>query len=563
VKILVIQTSRFGDLLQTTPMLHALRRRYPDASITVLSRYNVLEIYKDNPDIDYIELFNIEEYTNRLLNNPGDTYRSYTELRDAVNRLKSMKFDLLVNTTHDRFSTFLSYLIGSSEIKGMYLSPNKRLKIHIDGFWFRYLRCTSEFRQIAPFNLSDIYKNAIGGDQDTRKLFFNLEPKNELEAQNILIESPDTKICYIGFQLGTSTGNRRWPLQYFAKLGDMLQEQKGNRVVLLGSKDEKNLGKEITIQMKNAPINLIGKTNISLLAAILKRLSLLVTNDTGTMHLAEAVDTKCVSLFFESANPFQTGPYGSEHIICSPDLECFPCSTTFQCDDKKCLNVIPSEIVCQLVNYKLGKVDAQQIQIPEGMQAHETRFDRLGVWDVWPFNKISLNKNELARRLYRRMWIKYSEETEDIHLEKKEDDLQSAQVEELKPWYQCYKTEVSYLQGWFEEFRASLNLIERKTDNGISLIDDIISESVNVPFDRNAVIMKSEDLERIDKEIIQLGESTLMLRQMSSLFKLELEQIEDTNFFIMLNQWKQTYERLKHWECLLREDINLMSEILN
>ena len=103
--ILVIQLSRFGDLLQTTPMLRALRVRYPQAQITVLSRYNLLQIYRDNPNVDQVELFDIEDYTKKYLSAPSDLFAAYHELKDAVMRLRSGKFDLVLNATHDRFST--------------------------------------------------------------------------------------------------------------------------------------------------------------------------------------------------------------------------------------------------------------------------------------------------------------------------------------------------------------------------------------------------------------------------------------------------------------------------
>jgi ADP-heptose:LPS heptosyltransferase len=141
VKILIIQLSRFGDLLQTTPMLRRIRSRYPDAAITVLSRYNVIEILRDNPDLDHIELFNIEDYTRRMLESPRDLLSAHRELKDAVARLKSSRFDLVINATHDRFSTFLTYLLQPPEIKGMHLSAKEgdALRIRIDGFWFKYL----------------------------------------------------------------------------------------------------------------------------------------------------------------------------------------------------------------------------------------------------------------------------------------------------------------------------------------------------------------------------------------------------------------------------------------
>jgi len=561
VKILVIQTSRFGDLIQTTPMLHVLRRKYPEASITVLSRYNVMEIYKENPDVDYVELFNIEEYTNRLLNNSQDLFNFYTELRDAVNRLKLVKFDLVINSTHDRFSSFLAYLIRAPETKGMFISSTHKLRILVSGFWFRYLRCTSEFREIASFNLADIYKNAVGGSIETRDLFFNTPSESLQKADDFL--SPAGKDLFVGFQLGTSTGARRWPLRYFIELGNLLQEIDGIRIVLLGSKNESDLGEKVMNQMTREPINLIGKTDITGLAGILNRCALLVTNDTGTMHLAEAVGTKCVALFFESANPFQTGPYGAGHIICSSDLDCFPCPTIFKCNNKKCLDLISVETVFRLVNYKLGKSEQKEIQITTGMRVHETRFNQLGVWDALPIDKMELSNNDLIRRVYRNMWISYAEESEELDLDKNDCDLQTILTDELNIWLQNYEIDCTLLQDWLKDFSSSLNLMEKKTNAGITLLGDIIAANNNDTFDGSAITKKSNDLGKIDQEIIQLGRSDICLAQLSNLSKLELEQIEGNNFFKMLNDWKYVYDVILRRVKLLREEIEKIKKMLN
>lgn len=562
-KILVIQTSRFGDLLQTTPMLHVLRRRYPDASITVLSRYNVMEIYKDNPDVDFVELFNIEEYTNRLLNNPGDLFNFYTELRDAVNRLNAMKFDLVINITHDRFSTFLTYLVSSDEIKGMYLSSNNRLQILINGFWFLYLRCTSEFREAASFNLADIYKNTVGGDRDTRHLFFNPDPDSKKTAENLLKQHRyhNKQEHLIGFQLGTSNGRRRWPSKYFAELGNLLHKDQGTKVVLVGSKGEKKLGDEVASHMEEEPINLIGKTDIPTLARVMGILSLLVTNDTGTMHLAEAVGTRCVALFFESANPFQTGPYGSGHVICSADLECFPCPTTFQCDEKICLNLIPAETVYRLIKYSLKKGSVPTVTDTEGLRIYETRFSETGVWDAWPLNRIRLDKKDLIRRVYRNMWLRYANDTGVIDFQNG-GALQSILDEETKQWSGAYSPEKQSIQNCIDDFNTNLDTLDKKIDKGLELFEEIISKGKKVPLDTAGITRNADDLGIIEKDISRLGRSNLCVSQLTNLFALELEQIQDSDFFKMQKDWKTVYDQMRSRMDILIDEIKVMEEVI-
>lgn len=524
-----------------------------------------MEIYENNPDLDYLELFNIEEYTERLKNSPGDFFTHYMELRDAVNRLKAMKFDMVVNATHDRFSTFLTHLIASPDIKGMYLLPNKKLQIHIHGFWFRYLRCTSEFRMISSFNLADIYKNAVGGAEDTRQLFFHLQAHSLSEADRLLnnghpYTSEDT---YIGFQLGTSTGNRRWPTKYFAALGNLLQRENNTTVVLLGSKNEKELGERVTGQMAKRPINLIGKTNISILSAVLNRCAMLITNDTGTMHLAEAVGTRCIALFFESANPFQTGPYGTDHIICFPDMGCFPCATTFQCQNKRCLECISAETVHDLIQHTLNARTSETIPQPNGVRVYRTRFNKWGVWDAWPLGKTELKKNDLLRRIYRNMWFRYAVASEELKTISNDDFIQTDLVEEWNKWAQHHFLKDAAIQQWFMDFRRNLDMLEQEIDAGLTIIKEIVSAGENRSFDGLLLGNKSDEIGRIDQKIIHSGKCAPWLSQLTNLFELELAQIQDTNFYMMVNEWKRTYDGLTLQLNLLRDEIQITQEIFS
>ena len=314
--------------------------------------------------------------------------------------------------------------------------------------------------------------------------------------------------------------------------------------------------------MSKDPINLIGKTNIPQLAGVLEKLRLLITNDTGTMHLAEAVGTRCISLFFESANPFQTGPYGSGHIICSPDVECFPCPTTFECPVKKCLDFIPSETIFKLVNYKLGKTDSHSIPIPEGVRINETCFNQLGIWDARPLKKVPLSWNDLARRIYRNMWLRYSGETGEMEHVCDNGNLGEAISEEFRQWSKHYIIDEARLKDWIEDFSADIERLRNKINTGLELIGDIILTSSQNPFDTDLVTNKSEELGKIDNEISNFGKSKILLSQLSTLFELDLKQIEDSNFFPMLNQWKHTYEGLNNRVNLMREEIKTVLEEL-
>src|SRR5207247_7538000 len=119
---------------------------------------------------------------------------------------------------------------------------------------------------------------------------------------------------------------KRWPLESFAAVGDRLQQDEATRVVLIGGRDERPVGKQVMRAMQTAPIDLMGQTTLKELIALLRRARLLVTNDSGPMHLAAAVGTPVIALFGPT-DLARTGPYGAGHTVLRTAAPCTPGST--------------------------------------------------------------------------------------------------------------------------------------------------------------------------------------------------------------------------------------------
>src|SRR4030065_2446567 len=107
--------------------------------------------------------------------------------------------------------------------------------------------------------------------------------------------------------------------------------------------------------VKARPVNFIGKTGIGELAAFLKRCSLLVSNDTGPLHLATAVGTKVIDIFTANVHFLETGPYGEGHYVIQADIPCVPCSFNVKCNNMVCKDLIKPEIVIEVVKESLGR----------------------------------------------------------------------------------------------------------------------------------------------------------------------------------------------------------------
>jgi hypothetical protein len=148
--------------------------------------------------------------------------------------------------------------------------------------------------------------------------------------------------------------HRTWPSERFAALANRLLRRPDVEVVLLGSGGEKELSQAVQDRVEFPVIDLAGKTAMSELPGVLKQCSLLVSNDTGTIHLAAAAGTATVGLFFSTAYFGETAPYGAGHAVCQAEAPCSPCHVDQVCDNPVCRDSITVEAVEAVVEKMLG-----------------------------------------------------------------------------------------------------------------------------------------------------------------------------------------------------------------
>ena len=150
--------------------------------------------------------------------------------------------------------------------------------------------------------------------------------------------SEDKLSGFFAIQLGASAVERQWPVESFAKVGDFLWKNYGLVPVLLGTNNELPLAKEYERLAQSPHISMVGKTGLVDLSAYLLHCLFLLTNDTGTMHLAAGLGVPSFAIFLATAQPFDTGPYLQGCYCFEPDLPCHPCNFNQPC---------PHEYICR------------------------------------------------------------------------------------------------------------------------------------------------------------------------------------------------------------------------
>jgi lipopolysaccharide heptosyltransferase II len=164
------------------------------------------------------------------------------------------------------------------------------------------------------------------------------------------IEAED-KICV--FHPAARWQTKKWPTGRFAQLADRLIQDHGLRVVLVGGADQVDEVNEVRRQMKKEALNLGGATSLRQLAALLRRTNLLITNDSGPMHLAAALGTPVVAIFGPT-DPRRVGPYGHGHVVLRKAVDCSHCKRNHCARDGACMKAIEVEEVADAVRRAAG-----------------------------------------------------------------------------------------------------------------------------------------------------------------------------------------------------------------
>ena len=323
----VINLTRFGDLLQCQPLIEDLHRQGNRVHLVCLDNFS--------------SVLPLMRHVERAWPLPGARLMADMEKdwRSAAARLLEYAHAIragaapacVVNLTTTLPARLLAGLVGgnTAEMRGFVLDAlgfgqNR-------GIWATFLNSATVNRQSAPFNLVDIFRMVggstahYGGNQQPRLRLTPPSQRALAAADALLAATPADATGFVAMQLGASEQRRQWPAEYFASVGNSLWRERKLCPVLLGSPAEKPLAEAYARHAQGPFVNAVGKTDLTQLAALLCRSRLLLTNDTGTMHLAAGLGVTSLAIFLATAQPCDTGPYLPGCCCLEPALPCHPC----------------------------------------------------------------------------------------------------------------------------------------------------------------------------------------------------------------------------------------------
>ncbi len=304
--ILVVRTDRIGDVVLTTAALRALRQKFPEAKISVLLSPATRDLVEGNPDVDAV-----------LVDDRARVHKGMGYLR-LIREIRRRHFDLAVIYHTKKRTNFLCWAAGIPVRMG-YKDKKFGFLLNVPLPDDRPLGRKHEVHYCL-----EVLKS-LGVTDSPVTLHVPVQPDNEAwvknwmgrcgisQAQNLIAVSPSA-----------SCPTRRWPVNRFIELIRGLQGRFKASFVIVGGPEGAPLAEEIQRAFSGPVYNLAGKTTLGQLVSLLKRCNLLVSNDSGPVHVAAALGTPVVSIFTRNQpgiNPERWKPLGEKSAYVAPDKD--------------------------------------------------------------------------------------------------------------------------------------------------------------------------------------------------------------------------------------------------
>ncbi len=337
-KILIRGTNWIGDAILTIPAVESIRATYPRAYIAVLAKPWVADIYRLFSSIDEVIIYE-NEY-----DNVWGVFR-------LARRLRKEKFDLAILLQNAIEAAIIALAAGIP----------KRAGYNADGRGILLTHRVQRNREIRKLHQIDYYLEmvkALGCVSVNKEM--HLETKiNRHDAQSVLQKYiPESKKEIIGIAPGATYGPaKRWFPERFAAVADKIAGGFACQIVLFGGKSDGEAAQEVRRLAQTSLLNLAGKTNLKEAVYLISQCRLFISNDSGLMHIAGALNIPTIAIF-GSTNPQTTSPAGDQSVVVHQEVSCSPCLKETCPTDFRCMELIAVENVWQTAQKILRKVSS-------------------------------------------------------------------------------------------------------------------------------------------------------------------------------------------------------------
>ncbi len=341
-RILVIKPRAIGDVLLSTSVLPDLRSQFPGARIDFLVEHFAAAVLEGNPYVD-----NVISYNTRT-----DSSVS------IISRVRKNKYDLVIDLFANPRTAVITLLSGAKYRVGF---PFKWRKV---AYNIIVTPRSGEVHNV-EFNLEALRRIGVG--PVSGKPSFYLDEKSRLFARNFVDENDLKSGDFFTINIGGGWQIKRWPVDRFTELCAMIDSRLGKRIVVLYGPSEEADAARIS---RASRAILAPPTSLKQMGAILELSGLLITNDSGPMHIAAALGVPTLAIFGPTSPRLQ-GPFGNiSEIVRNETLDCLECNLTKCPIGNPCMKELNTDSVFDSLGILITKLNAGDAVPAEDMSAN-------------------------------------------------------------------------------------------------------------------------------------------------------------------------------------------------
>lgn len=321
-RIFIRSTNWIGDAVMTTPALGRVRSAFPGAEITVAANPVVAELLAHHPHCDHLMIYDKKT-----------VHRGAGGFLRFVGEVRKGRFDLAILFQNAIEAAIIAFMARIPLRAGYTTDGRAALLTHRVYGW----------RKARRLHHTEYYLNMLAGlgiRGDNGGLRLELTEAERCWARARLADGR-----WIAINPGATYGSaKRWFPERFAEVADTLADEFHARILIVGGPGEGDLGRAVQGRLQTRALNLAGETSVRQLMALLSRCRLLVTNDSGPMHVAAAFGVPIVAVF-GSTDHTTTSPLSSSFRIVRKAVSCAPCLKTVCPTDHRCMQEVSSRDV--------------------------------------------------------------------------------------------------------------------------------------------------------------------------------------------------------------------------
>ena len=351
-KFLIIRFSSIGDIILTTPLVRCLRAKYPEAQIDFLVKKEFAVVLSGNPYINNIITFDKNDSRNELRRiRLHILFNRYSVILDLQKNIRSI---LICARSQTGIIGFSKKLLARDLLIRFKINIYKEIK----PVYLRYFESVETLGIVYDGKGTEVYPAA-----EESKNIEEILKQNNFEAEKpILVVAP-----------GAQWENKRWTTKGFAIAADTFCIQTGAKTILIGGSGDVEICNSVQAQMKTSSLNLVGKLNLMGSAALLGKAAMVFTNDTGMLHMAQAMKAPVVAVYGPTTRELGFFPLPENSRVAEIDISCRPCTQKglHECPKKhfRCMNDLKPEMVSSLANELFHQKNTPSI--PSGNQNAE------------------------------------------------------------------------------------------------------------------------------------------------------------------------------------------------